>query len=310
MLLSQVSRPRAWRRMRAIEAQSQVAILQARHAITGVIHIGRNRPAGRVYDSLSAVGRFLRTTVIVLTLSQSMMFADEPPQVSVASSENRQINVNWLYGSYVPKDVPLESMSGKTRFNLYIRQTYTTWGIYVKTFFFATQDQAHGTFPEWGNGFEGYMKRFGSRQAQFIVQNSTISLGDGLLGWEPRYDRCRCNGFWPRTGHALARNFVTYARTEKSLRPQLLPYIGAFAGSVTATAWEPGNPNWQIKGYQAVVTQVPVGMGIYWIGEFAPEIFRVFKKHKKSGVADSQAGTLKSLPKAGGTTLDPDRLER
>jgi len=202
-------------------------------------------------------------------------------QEATQASTDDQVHVNWLYGSYVPKEVPLEPMKASIRFKLYIRQTYTTWGIYVKTICFATRDQIHNAYPEWGDDFEGYMKRFGSRQGQFIIQNSTISLGDGILGWEPRYDRCHCSGFWPRTGHAILRNFVTYNGTEKSLRPQLMPYVGAFAGSVAATTWEPGNPEWQIKGYQAVITQVPVGMGINWIGEFAPELFGVFKKHKK-----------------------------
>jgi hypothetical protein len=189
--------------------------------------------------------------------------------------------VNWLYGSYVPKDVALESMNGKTRFKLYIRQTYATWGIYVKTAFFATNDQVHNTFPEWGDGFEGYAKRYGTRQGQFIMLNSVISLGDGLLGWEPRYERCRCGGVWPRTRHAFIRNFVTYDRTEKSLRPQLFPFVGSFAGAATATTWEPGRVEWQIKGYQAVITQVPVGMGINWLSEFAPEIFGFLHKRKK-----------------------------
>jgi hypothetical protein len=197
------------------------------------------------------------------------------------AQRDKQINVNWLYGSYVPKDVPLVPLDGKERTKLYVRQTYTTWGIYFKTFVFATRDQIHGTYPQWGDGFEGYMKRFGSRQAQFIIQNSTIALGDGLLGWEPRYDRCRCTGVWPRTEHALIRNFVTYNSTDKSLRPQLMPFVGAFAGAVTSTAWEPGNPQWQIKGYQAVITQVPVGMGINWLSEFAPELFGWIRKRKK-----------------------------
>jgi hypothetical protein len=191
-----------------------------------------------------------------------------------------QINVNWLYGSYVPKDVPLNSLSSDQRFKLYIRQTYTTWGIYIKTLIFAVRDQAHDTYPQWGDGFGGFAKRLGTRQAEFIIQNSVISLGDGVLGWEPRYDRCRCNGLWRRTRHAMMRNFVTYDRTEKNLRPQLLPYLGAFTGSVAGTAWEPGRINWQVKGYQAAITQVPVGMGINWIGEFAPEIVRKVKRKK------------------------------
>lgn len=195
--------------------------------------------------------------------------------------EDNSINVNWLYGSFVPKEVPLEPLSPDRRFQLYIRQTYTTPGIYIKTILFALGDQAHNTNPEWGDGFEGFGKRLGTRQAEFIVQNSVISFGDGLLGWEPRYDRCRCGGFWLRTRHAIVRNFVTYDRTEKSLRPQLFPYVGAFAGSVETALWEPGNPNWQVKGYQAVITQVPVGIGINFIAEFAPEIVRLFRKDKK-----------------------------
>ena len=35
-----------------------------------------------------------------------------------------------------------------------------------------------------------------------------------------------------------------------------------------------------MKGYQAVITQVPVGMGMNWIDEFTPEIARVLHKHK------------------------------
>ena len=203
-----------------------------------------------------------------------------PETKTPESTQKSQINVNWLYGSYVPKEVPLTPLNREMRWKLYLRSTYTTPGIYVKTLFFATRDQIHNAYPEWGDGFEGYVKRYGTRQAEFIIQNSTIALGDGVLGWEPRYDRCRCTGFWPRTKHAVVRNFVTYDRTEKSLRPQLMPYLGAFAGSVTATAWTPGNSQWQIKGYQAVITQVPVGMGINWLSEFAPELFGWIHKRK------------------------------
>jgi hypothetical protein len=202
-------------------------------------------------------------------------------EVTAANQEN-QLNVNWLYGSYVPKEVPLESLNGNRRFKLYIRQTYTTWGIYLKTTLFAIGDQVHNSNPEWGGGFEGFTKRFGTRQAEFVIQNSVISLGDALVGWEPRYDRCRCSGLWPRTWHAIGRNFVTYDRTEKSLRPQLFPYVGAFAGAVTASTWETGKPKWQVEGYQAAITQIPIGMGINLIGEFAPEVVKMLHlKNKK-----------------------------
>jgi hypothetical protein len=215
-----------------------------------------------------------------MLLAATAVSAQDSGSKGQESTQKSQINVNWLYGSYVPKEVPLTPLNGKMRLKLYVRSTYTTPGIYVKTLIFATRDQVHNTYPEWGDGFDGYMKRVGSRQAEFIIQNSTIALGDGVLGWEPRYDRCRCSGVWPRSRHAMIRNFVTYDRTEKSLRPQLMPYLGAFAGSITSTTWKPGNVQWQIKGYQAVITQVPVGMGINWLSEFAPELFGWIRKGK------------------------------
>jgi hypothetical protein len=212
---------------------------------------------------------------LCLSSTAQIVPAQPPPS-------DKQINVNWLYGSYVPRTVQLRSLSRDERLKLYVRQTYMTPGIYIKTTIFAVHDQITNSNPGWGGGFQGFAKRLGDRQIQFIIQNSVTSAGDGVLGWEPRYDRCRCNRFWPRTRHAVLRNFVTYDRTEKSLRPQVMPYLGAFGASALATTWQPGNPSWQVRGYQAAITQVFVGMGINWLGEFAPEIVSVVRK-KKTG---------------------------
>ena len=227
-------------------------------------------------DLLTALRAFVVSLLIILCPAACSAQSQAPN--SPEPKKDSQINVNWFYGAYVPKEVPLKPLTRDERLRLYLRQTYMTWGIYLKTTAFALGDQAHDRYPEWGDGFGGFAKRLGTRQAEFIIQNSVISLGDGLLGWEPRYDRCRCTGFWSRTRHAFVRDFVTYDRTDNNLRPQLFTYLGAFAGAVTATAWEPGHNEWQVKGYQAVFTQVPVGFAINWIGEFAPEIARVFKR--------------------------------
>ena len=206
--------------------------------------------------------------------------AQNQPQLPNNPTPNTgsQINVNWLYGSYVPKDVPLKPLDSGERLKLYWRQTYTTPGIYAKTAGFALADQVENSYPEWGDGLDGFAKRLGTREAEFVIQNSVIALGDGAVGWEPRYDRCRCRGFWARTRHAVVRNFVTYDSSERSLRPQLFPYVGAFAGSVTTTSWKPGNPSWQVTGYQAAITQVPFGIAANWVAEFAPEIVRVLRR--------------------------------
>jgi hypothetical protein len=223
----------------------------------------------------------LRRQVLMLVIGVVACQYRPPDLFGQTAYSNKQINVNWLYGSYVPKDVPLLSLNYHARFKLYIRQTYTTPGIYLKTGLFALHDQISGHNPEWGSTLAGFGKRVADRQAQFIIQNSVTSLGNGLVRWEPRYDRCKCTGFWPRTRHAVVRNFVTYDQSEKSFRPQLMPYLGAFTASAVATTWEPGHPSWQIRGYQAAITQVFIGAGINWIGEFGTEIGGVVRRKKQ-----------------------------
>ena len=144
----------------------------------------------------------------------------QPAPTQPEAAVNIQLPVNWLYGAYIPKDAPLVALTGRERFKLYIRQTYTTPGIYIKTGFFATHDQVRDTPQDWGDGFPGFAKRVASNQATNIIQNSFTSLGQGVVGWEPRYDRCRCTGAGPRLRHAFIRNFITYSHSEQSIRPE------------------------------------------------------------------------------------------
>lgn len=243
----------------------------------------------RVFAESVPMARLTRLASALLLSCAGLCSAQDQLPNSPEIDRDKQINVNWLYGTYLPKEVPLEPLNSDQRVQLYIRQTFTYWGIYMKTTAFALRDQVHHTHPEWGTGFGGFSKRLGTRQAEFVIQNSVTSLGDGLLGWEPRYDRCRCSGLWWRSRHAIVRNFVTYDRTEKSLRPQLFTYLGAFTGSVTTTTWQPGNPNWRVKGYQAAITQVPVGIAVNLLGEFAPDVVRIIFHKNKNKQPMSQA---------------------
>lgn len=220
---------------------------------------------------------------VLLAVLTATSFAQEQSQTSVQAgslSANTQLPVNWLYGAYVPKDVPLVALNAQERFKLYIRQTYTTPGIYIKTGFFALHDQVRDTPPAWGDGFSGFAKRAGSNQAINIIQNSFTSLGQGLVGWEPRYDRCRCEGAWPRFRHAFVRNFITYNRSEQSIRPNVMPFAAAFGAGAIGATWNPNHPTVTVKGYQSAITQAWVGVLINSIGEFAPDIKKKFGRHK------------------------------
>ena len=200
---------------------------------------------------------------------------------------------SWMAGSGktatrraedIPKDAPIVPLTGEERFKLYLRQTYTTPGIYVKTGLFAIHDQVKETEPDWGDGASGFGKRIGSLQAGNIIQNSLTALGNAAVGFEPRYDRCHCEGAWPRIRHAAVRNFITYGgAADREIRPQIMSYGAAFAAGVTVASWEPDNRSVLTKGYQSMVTQAWVGVVVDALAEFAPDIKRIFHKNKAGG---------------------------
>ncbi len=196
--------------------------------------------------------------------------------------EKSDIQVNWLYGAFVPKEVPLTSLTNSQRGKLYLRQTYVGWGPYLKTGVFAVSDQISNTPPEWGGPLGGFGQRVASRYGTFTIQNTFSATGNLLLRYEPRYDRCRCSGVGSRVRHALVRNFLTYNRTEGQRRPQFALYAGAMGAGMISSIWQPQAPAaWRV-GYQSMITQAAFGSFANLAAEFAPEITRVIRPRKKS----------------------------
>jgi hypothetical protein len=180
----------------------------------------------------------------------------------------------WLTGVYVEKDQHMTPLTGPERWDIYLRQTLTTPGAYMKRMFAAGIDQARGAPSQWDDGWGGYAERFASREGQFISANSLAALGNAALRYEPRYDVCRCAGFWPRSRHAIMRNFLTYNRGEQELRPQLALYGGAFGGGLISTAWKPHPRNAFAEGGRAMAGQAAYGALLNFFIEFSSEINR------------------------------------
>ena len=134
-----------------------------------------------------------RVSILALLLLVPSCKAQEPSTGAEShASVNTTLPVNWVYGAYIPKDAPVVPLTGDERFKLYLRQTYTTPGIYVKTVLFSIHDQAKETEPAWGDGISGYGKRLGSLHAGNIIQNSLTSLGNAAV--EIAEDNALLNG--------------------------------------------------------------------------------------------------------------------
>jgi hypothetical protein len=118
----------------------------------------------------------------------------------------------------------------------------------------------------------GYARRFGSRYGTFVIQNSLAAVGNAAAGYETRYDICRCSGFWPRTEHAVARNFVTYNSSEQQLRPQGPLYAAAYVAGMISATWYPEHRNPWAQGAYNSLWQMAIGSGVNWVSEFSMDI--------------------------------------
>lgn len=78
----------------------------------------------------------LGTLGLILLAPMSVAQSQAEPHTSPEAESNQQLQVNWLYGAYVPKEVPLKSLSNHQRLQLFLRQSFTTPGVYLKTAFF------------------------------------------------------------------------------------------------------------------------------------------------------------------------------
>ena len=214
--------------------------------------------------------------------SQSAQGTVAKVEAGVNAGVNKMMDLpaEWFLGAYVPANRNLQPLDSQERIRVYVQQTYLTGASYLKRLAAAGVDQARGVPSEWGGGLGAYGERFGSRYSQFIIQNTLTSAGDAILRYEPRYDLCRCEGFWPRTRHAMWRNFVTYDSTERAKKPQVPLYVASFGAGALATTWKPASQNpWRNGGY-AVLGQAGYGAISNWLQEFALDFGRKLSRHK------------------------------
>jgi hypothetical protein len=180
---------------------------------------------------------------------------------------------SWITGVYVRKEETRIPLTGTERRRIYLRQTLTTPGAYMKRMFQAGFDQARGVPSQWDDGWSGYAERFASREGQFISANTLAALGNAALNYEVRYDQCRCNGIAPRMRHAIVRNFLTYDH-DGNWRPQWALYAGAFAGGAISTAWRPRPQDVWVNGGLAMLGQAGYGALLNVVTEFARDVNR------------------------------------
>jgi hypothetical protein len=141
-------------------------------------------------------------------------------------------------------------------------------------------EQASDSIPEYGQGFEGYGKRYITAYADNAVENFMANaILPSLLHQDPRYYQLGHGGFARRTFHAFSRLFIT--RTDSGTEQfNYSEVLGAgMAAAISDYGYHPASD--QSIGNVAGVwgTQMGWDLTTYIIKEFWPDLRKKYERH-------------------------------
>jgi len=142
--------------------------------------------------------------------------------------------------------------------------------------------QAENSEPGYGQGAEGYAKRYGSEFADGTIENFMVNaVVPSLIHTDPRYYQLGKGGFVHRTGYALSRLVIT--RTDSGHNTFNFGEIGgSFAAAAISTySYHPEADKTLSNTASVWGTQVGYDAIRIVLNEFWPDIRRKFHKTKR-----------------------------
>jgi hypothetical protein len=152
---------------------------------------------------------------------------------------------------------------------------------YLKAGFSAGIDQWNDKPTEWEQGASGYGKRFLNIVGQYSIQR-TVTLGlDSALHEDNRYFNSGKQGFWPRTGYAVASGLL--ARHDDGTRHISISQIGGVASAAfLSRLWQPPSQHSAGDGAVSFGISMASNMGFGVVKEFLPDVaLAITNKRKK-----------------------------
>jgi len=137
--------------------------------------------------------------------------------------------------------------------------------------------------PSYGQGAEGYAKRFGQRLADNSIENFfTHSILPSVLHQDPRYYQLGEGGFLHRAGYAVSRIFVTRSDAGATQFNFSEIFGSAAAAAISSYSYHPADARNLTSAADVWGTQVGWDALSYALKEFWPDIRRKVHPNKAS----------------------------
>ena len=159
------------------------------------------------------------------------------------------------------------------KFHLFFRNTFEPITV-VSAAFNAGLDQAEDTDPTYGQGGEGYGKRFGAELADRTSSDFFRTfLFPVIFHQDPRYYRMGHGATGARLGNALTHVFVAHTDSGKKTF-NFSEWMGTVASVALSNTYHPGNERGLGPASQRIAVGVGTDVGFDLLREFWPELIR------------------------------------
>ncbi|MGZ4814377.1 MAG: hypothetical protein ACXVZV_03145 [Terriglobales bacterium] len=152
---------------------------------------------------------------------------------------------------------------------------------FVATAAWAGISQANDSYPSWGQGAEGYGKRYGAAYADMANSNFFGTfLFPTMFRQDPRYFRKLNGGVGTRVGYALTRILVT--RTDHGgSAPNVSLWMGAMAAGGMSNLYYPRDQQGVGLTFERAGINLATTAGFNIAREFWPDVSHRLFHHKK-----------------------------
>lgn len=224
-------------------------------------------------------------------LSPRSQSGDQPPaqnnpQEQVAQGREEKQNSGRLFfvmPNYftVENEANVASIRWKEKFSLTAKGAFDPYEFTIVGALAGIR-QAEDAYPAFGQGAEGYGKRYGTALADQVDGNIMVgAVYPSLLKTDPRYFQMGKGGFIRRFGYAISRIFVTRRDSGGQLF-NFPEFLGNASAIAVSTVYYPAAD----RSFTSGLNNWGVQMGIDALGnelkEFWPDIRRHFAKRKNS----------------------------
>jgi hypothetical protein len=125
--------------------------------------------------------------------------------------------------------------------------------------------------PEkWGQGAEGYGKRFASRFGQNIAKQTLQLPAAALLHEDLRYHPSKTGGTRARLGYAIKRSFIVPRSNGMGNTFAYSRLISNFGGGLISRTWQPSDSSGVGDGFASGAITLGGDVGINIVREFWP----------------------------------------